>query len=458
MATNGNILRISVIGLICAVFVLGVPVCAAELKISPDNGGDHITPQINGNYVVWADINSNTGVYLYSVSNGAVKRISGTTSVDPESPQISGNKVIWVDHRYADPWAALFQYDIPAGNEIPLAHQPHPPNVNPSWEYFDQWKPAISGNIVTYWISNPWDAVAGREIWSYDLTSGQFRLITAYSDYGGVTNEHPRISGNTIVWARCWNNTYNILLYNPVTPLYRGISIHGYEPINSMNPDIDGNRVVYEDEDPVTGNADIVLYDIITSTTTRITNDAADQRHPAISGDLVVWDDDRNYQQTGLDIYRYNITSGVTTQITNDHYNQQNPSISGNRIVWEDDRNGSRDVYMYTDTPGVVPDTTPPVFDGLGTAIAGNGQVLLFWNAATDPSTPITYSIYQAGTAGGENFGAAPTFTTMSETYTVQSLTNGRAYYFVVRAKDSIGNQDSNTVEKSVTPLGGGMT
>jgi hypothetical protein len=105
---------------------------------------------------------------------------------------------------------------------------------------------------------------------------------------------------------------------------------------------------------------------------------------------------------------------------------------------------------------GVVPDTTPPVFDGLGTAIAGNGQVLLLWNAATDTSTPITYSIYQAGTAGGENFGAAPTFTTMSETYTVQSLTNGRAYYFVVRATDSIGNQDTNTVEKRVTPLGGG--
>ena len=39
--------------------------------------------------------------------------------------------------------------------------------------------------------------------------------------------------------------------------------------------------------------------------------------------------------------------------------------------------------------------------------------------------------------------------------YTVSGLTDDQIYYFVVRAEDSLGNEDTNTVEASATPTGG---
>jgi hypothetical protein len=85
-------------------------------------------------------------------------------------------------------------------------------------------------------------------------------------------------------------------------------------------------------------------------------------------------------------------------------------------------------------------DVTPPLFDGLQSATTcspgpiggGSSSYRLSWAAATDnrtPSTQIVYDVYQAGTAGGEDF-SSPTYTTP------------------VRARDRSGNSDANRVER----------
>jgi len=101
------------------------------------------------------------------------------------------------------------------------------------------------------------------------------------------------------------------------------------------------------------------------------------------------------------------------------------------------------------------PDTTPPTFAGLKYAndTVWEGTVNLTWDAASDDSPPITYSIYIATSSGGQDF-STPNYTTQNTKYKVSGLTNGQEYYFVVRAEDKFGNQDSNTVEKSATPTG----
>ncbi|MCK4443851.1 MAG: PKD domain-containing protein, partial [Thermoplasmata archaeon] len=97
----------------------------------------------------------------------------------------------------------------------------------------------------------------------------------------------------------------------------------------------------------------------------------------------------------------------------------------------------------------------PPVFAGLESAMDAStgGTIGLDWNAASDPegNTPITYNIYQATTSGGQNF-ASPTHTTASTFYSVAGLDNGQEYYFVVRAEDSLGKEETNTIERSATP------
>jgi hypothetical protein len=106
------------------------------------------------------------------------------------------------------------------------------------------------------------------------------------------------------------------------------------------------------------------------------------------------------------------------------------------------------------------PDRTPPTFAGLlsaTTCIPGpiDGQTAsyqLSWDPATDDVTPskqIVYDIYQATKSGGEDFSAA-TYTVRhgATSFTTPPLPANQQFYFVVRARDRAGNEDSNLVER----------
>ena len=130
------------------------------------------------------------------------------------------------------------------------------------------------------------------------------------------------------------------------------------------SPDISGNRIVWTDNrdgggwdsnQQPDGNWDIYMYDLSTSTETRVTTDESNQVEPAIYEDRIVWADNRNgggrdeygKPDGNWDIYMYDLSTSTETQITSSNSTQWKPSIYGNRIVWEDKRNGNSDVYMY---------------------------------------------------------------------------------------------------------------
>ena len=72
----------------------------------------------------------------------------------------------------------------------------------------------------------------------------------------------------------------------------------------------------------------------------------SDSQYPAISGNIVVWQDDLGGT---WDIFGYNITTGEEFEIYVDEFsNQKNPAISGNTVVWEDDRDGPWRIYAMT--------------------------------------------------------------------------------------------------------------
>ncbi len=100
----------------------------------------------------------------------------------------------------------------------------------------------------------------------------------------------------------------------------------------------------------------------------------------------------------------------------------------------------------------VSTDMSAPTFAGIQSATAQDKSAYLEWQPATDASTPITYHIWQGtepfeGTVTGQ-----PAYTTQELSYTVPGLVNGQPYYFVVRAADSAGNTDTNTVEGYAVP------
>ena len=106
-------------------------------------------------------------------------------------------------------------------------------------------------------------------------------------------------------------------------------------------------------------------------------------------------------------------------------------------------------------------DHRPPVFAGLKSATTcipgpiGGGSSSsyhLAWDPAKDnvtPSAKIVYEIYQATKPGGEDF-STPTYTTApgATSFDTPKLPTGSTFYFVGRARDRAGNEDSNTVER----------
>ena len=112
------------------------------------------------------------------------------------------------------------------------------------------------------------------------------------------------------------------------------------------------------------------------------------------------------------------------------------------------------------------PDRVPPTFAGIASAFACTpgpqrpGQTTpytLSWTAASDSVTPaaeIVYDVYVASTPGGEDF-AQPAWTTLPgvTSFRTPGLPSHGTSYFVVRARDAAGNEDTNTREqKGVDP------
>src|SRR5262249_51234916 len=128
--------------------------------------------------------------------------------------------------------------------------------------------------------------------------------------------------------------------------------------------------------------------------------------------------------------------------------------------------NISTNTKSVSGTTAASPDVKAPTFAGLYTATGGPSPAIaghpalpvetdqtisLNWNAATDDYTSqsaVLYDIYMSSTKGGQAYGA-PSFTTPAgaTNYQITDLTPGTKYYFVVRARDEVGNQDTNTVE-----------
>lgn len=89
---------------------------------------------------------------------------------------------------------------------------------------------------------------------------------------------------------------------------------------------------------------------------------------------------------------------------------------------------------------------------GVQSLIPFDQQVTVFYGHALDPDLPITYHIYYSKTSP-INFATAQKVTTTSESpKVVTGLDNYVPYYFAVRAEDSVGIMETNTVELSTIP------
>jgi beta propeller repeat protein len=146
-----------------------------------------------------------------------------------------------------------------------------------------------------------------------------------------------------------------------------GIALAGTETLittntsgsNQIYPAISGDWIVWADNrnDDGSDYIDIYAYNVVTGTEKRITPTESRANHPSISDNYVVYDDGRN--GIDYDIFLANLITGTEWRITDDTLNQRFPSISGNIIVWQDDRSDDSDIYLNGTSPGLETLLTP---------------------------------------------------------------------------------------------------
>ncbi|MBU1976277.1 MAG: right-handed parallel beta-helix repeat-containing protein [Nanoarchaeota archaeon] len=280
------------------------PVLADGYITKPISPGLDIarSPRVSGNLVAFFGRGSSynsTRLFLYDLQSDELMDIASfqTTGAYQE---ISGNYVVW-DRPYTN--RAIFLYDYETGVTTQLS---------PDDEYWGF--PDIDGTDIVFRRSNS-DA---NGIYLYDINTGEESLLIP-----GEYFSAPRISGNNV--AVIDGSSSNVLVYHMDTERITTIYSGGWL---QRAVDIDGNRVVWEDER--NGQFNIYMYDLSTSTHTRISTTPS--LGPKISGDQVIWAD---YRNGGWDTYSKDLVSGVESRIsTTTNWANFGMDIDGDTITW----------------------------------------------------------------------------------------------------------------------------
>jgi beta propeller repeat protein len=252
------------------------------------------------------------------------------------------------------------------------------------------------------------DALGESQLGIYDLTNNMERQITTKSKPYVYSRGYPgvSISGQRVVWSDLRNDS-NKECYSPP----------------------------WSDTDC---NADIYMYDIATDTEQQITTNTKAQTDSVISGNMIVWQDNRN---GSWDIYVYDLTTGQEQQVSSGPgwNSEEAPDISPFGIIWQDNRNGNWDIYFKKFPGNQYPYITP-----IGDKSVNFGNTLTFTVNASDPEgDTLTYSVDSLPQ------GASFNSTTHIFSWRPTSANIG-LYGLVFSVTDSYGNYTSQNVTINV--------
>ncbi|MEE9293156.1 MAG: hypothetical protein V3U83_09540, partial [Acidobacteriota bacterium] len=228
--------------------------------------------------------------------------------------------------------------------------------------------------------------------WARDLIiQNNARLLTTHFR----TQFDPAISGDIIVFTDTRlgpsalfyiDLSEDPIVERPLTGVLLG---------EEADADIFGRTVVYTRRDPETGLRDILAAQIggpHAAVADVASDPLADQRNPAISGNLVVWEDNRD---GNTEIYARDLLSGIERRLTmTPDVEEAEPSVDGCRVVYSHrNPDGTTCGIVITDfqtlvstvIPHLNPFTCysrPDLFDGIvaydGSPRVGNPDVIFY--------------------------------------------------------------------------------
>ncbi|MBS3081296.1 S8 family serine peptidase, partial [Candidatus Pacearchaeota archaeon] len=263
-----------------------------EIKLTNDNY-DQYHPDIYSNYVVWTELHTNKGIYLYDITTRNVQRISNYWS----SPaRIYQNKIVWSDARRTGENYDVYVYDISTGVETRLTESNN-----------DEWAPEIYGSNIIWADDRNNPGATNLDIYMKDLTSGAEKRLTSEPSAG---NNHRSywISGNYFIWLNFLD--YQIYMKNIQTSETTKVSSGSLV----IDPSIYQNKILWSQ---IGDNFDIWSYDISTGTNNILVDRSSHLTYPMLSGNNLIWIDDRTVQSSGNEqLFLYDLSSQKEKQIT----------------------------------------------------------------------------------------------------------------------------------------------
>jgi beta propeller repeat protein len=379
--------------------VLFPPACAGTETLITINttGSSQYDPAIHGDWIVWTDTRTGTAqIVAYNVVSGVETRISPPGS-PASQPDIFADGVVWRDGRNGN--YDIYLYNLTTASETAII-----------LDSDNQEHPGISGNLIV-WQD---DRNGSPDVYLYDLATSLETLLTP--DTPGSNQEYPAISGTKIVWQdnrHYYDDTYyvdnwledyyyDILMKDIATGELTNVSHDLSDPgLDETRPVISGDIVVWSDE-RWSGPYDIYMNDTTTGDLYMVAENNADEKIlPAIDGTTIIWLNER--VGTGYsDIYLKDVSTlppaGSDTRITTEESiivdSGKGPKISGNRIVWTDYRNDNMDVYMHT----LGADETCPVANFSMSAQSGPSPLTVeFMDTSIPGTTAIGHRFWEFG-------------------------------------------------------------
>lgn len=239
------------------------------------------SPVIDGDLVVWLEGYSIHYTYIENGCPATQACINHTAALPPAARPVdiavSGTKIVYEDRRKGGNDRDIFVYDLSTGQETAVATGAG-----------NQTAPDIDGNWVV------WDSGSGSSdtIYAVHLELPQ-EVIAVSADDGSVVQDRPAISGTTVVWNQGYIGQpeavgiWMRVLSNSAGP--RRVS-----SMEGSSCDIDEDIAVWASSTRGGAKAKVILYNLSSDTMKEATKGTGSVYHPAISGERIVWTDDRN--------------------------------------------------------------------------------------------------------------------------------------------------------------------
>jgi beta propeller repeat protein len=269
------------------------------------------------------------GATVRADAGGSSQQLGGgTAGWTQNAPELSGSGVVWTN--YDGTQFDVYYQDVSVAGGAPI-------NLTASLPG-DQFLEDIDQTAAV--LTNTKPGAASSDILLVDTTT----LLTTSIASGGTTVNfaHPAISDAWIVFERI-TTQYDIDLVDRTTNSSPGFQVT-FDAAAQRFPRVSGNVVVYEDYNANPNVASVFGCQIGTVGCTTFSV-AAVGRQPDIDGDNVVY---VGKDAAGSDqIFLYSISAATTTQLTTASSSKSQPRVSGNRVVWGDQRSGDYDIYSY---------------------------------------------------------------------------------------------------------------